>query len=172
MTGIQWTDALEERFRENYETPEDPARGQSRCWPWTAGRFTSGYGQFRMGRVKVRAHRAMWSMIYGEIPEGFLVCHHCDNPLCVRPSHLFLGTSEDNARERDEKGRGLRGRKRPEAGSPGERNPAAILTETEVRSIRRRRSKGATYAELAERHGVALSTIAAIVQRKTWRNVV
>lgn len=165
---IHWTDAIARRFWYGVETPD----GKDACWPWVLGRFTSGYGQFRIGKKKHRAHRVAYAVTYRD-PGDLLVCHSCDNPICCRPSHLFLGTHEDNARDRDEKGRGIRGRKRPEAGSPGERNPAAILTETEVRSIRRRHAKGgATYADLAERHGVAASTVAAIIQRKTWRDLV
>lgn len=172
MSKIEWTDETWERFLAEVPTEEGLAgKSDGVCWEWQAGLFSNGYGQFRVGRRKVRAHRAMFEAIHGPIPEGMIVCHRCDNPRCVRPTHLFLGTHADNARDRDRKGRGTRGRKRPEAGSPGERNPSARLTEDDVHRIRVRRELGDTYSELAECFGVAKSTIAAVCRRDTWSHL-
>lgn len=77
------------------------------CWVWlrsrSGGRMGYGRVQFR-GRLEV-AHRVAWTLAIGPIPEGLFVLHKCDNPPCVRPDHLFLGTAQDNSRDRDEKGR-------------------------------------------------------------------
>ena len=76
------------------------------CWLWTGCKGYDGYGHFRLGtRSATRAHRVSWELHYGPIPEGLLVCHRCDNPTCVRPDHLVLGTSADNERDKARKGK-------------------------------------------------------------------
>jgi hypothetical protein len=76
------------------------------CWSWQGRTQIDGYGQFYLpGSGSARAHRAAWALTYGAIPAGLFVCHHCDNPVCCNPSHLFLGTALDNNRDRDQKGR-------------------------------------------------------------------
>jgi hypothetical protein len=79
------------------------------CWEWQGVRKTEGYGRWGVG-IKAYghggvAHRMSWILANGPIPAGMLVCHRCDNPPCVRPDHLFLGTAVDNNRDRDAKGR-------------------------------------------------------------------
>lgn len=78
------------------------------CWTWTGCRDDHGYGMFRPYGRKAsarRAHRVAWELTHGPIPAGMFACHKCDNPQCVRPAHLFLGTPADNAHDRDKKGR-------------------------------------------------------------------
>lgn len=80
------------------------------CWVWTGTRWSTGYGRLVGGRA---AHRVAWELTNGPIPRGLLVCHHCDNPPCCRPDHLFLGTSKDNAMDASAKGRLLTGKSHP-----------------------------------------------------------
>lgn len=87
-------------------------RGPDECWPWTGGRNTDGYGKAPratgsrpIGRGYTAAHRVSWAIHFGPVPDGLWVLHHCDNPPCVNPAHLWLGTNLDNIRDRDAKGR-------------------------------------------------------------------
>ena len=131
------------------------------CWQWTAGRFDTGYGAFTIERRTMKAHRVSYELAYGPIPDGAFVCHRCDNPTCVRPDHLFLGTPLDNARDRDVKGRG--------ADRRGERAGAAKLTRLQVRRIRQLYASGRlSQAALAARFGISQGTVHVIVTGKCW----
>jgi hypothetical protein len=106
-----------------------------------------------------RAHRVSYELAYGPIPEGLLVCHRCDNPPCVRPDHLFLGTNLDNMRDARAKGRNVH----------GETHPTAKLTLADVLEIRRAYAAREmdTY-ELAEKYGVRNPAISRIVRGDRW----
>jgi len=133
------------------------------CIEWT-GALRNGYGCFRdpeTGRVEY-AHRRFYELFVGEIPEGMLVLHHCDNRKCVNPDHLHIGTKSDNAREAVERGLHL----------IGEKDPKAKLKEVQVRSIiREYKAGGVTQRELAKRYGVARTTINSIVNGYTWKHI-
>ncbi len=77
----------------------------SDCWGWLAGKDKDGYGKIKVSGKTVQAHRLSWNIHNGSVPEGVHVLHHCDNPSCVNPDHLFLGTHLDNMHDRDAKGR-------------------------------------------------------------------
>lgn len=90
----------EERFWSKVYKTED-------CWIWTAALGRKGYGLFRAGGKLIRATHYSWELFAGRpVPKGILICHTCDHPWCVNPAHLFLGTNTDNARDREQKGRG------------------------------------------------------------------
>jgi len=132
------------------------------CWLWEAACNNQGYGVFQTGTLKASklelAHRMAWRIYKGNIPEGSKVLHICDTPLCVNPNHLFLGTIQDNARDMVKKKRS----------TIGERNPAAKLTEENVRDIKNDNRSG--YA-IAKDYNVSSSAIYLIRRRENWRHV-
>ena len=124
----------------------------SGCHEWMGARDRNGYGYFR----RKGAYRFAWEQANGPIPTGMSVCHHCDNPPCVNPEHLFLGTHQDNIRDMAQKGRGTN----------WERNRHAKLTEDEVRAIL---DDSRVHRLIAVDYGVTLRTIDRIKNRYTWR---
>jgi len=92
-------------FIERYAIPEP----NSGCWLWDGGLTRKGYGRFRYKDRAFTAHRYVWRLFKGEIPEGMLVCHRCDVRCCVNLDHLFLGTDRDNVRDMIKKNRGNQG---------------------------------------------------------------
>lgn len=134
-------------------------RLESGCLVWTGARDSSGYGHVRMPGRKLRScHRLSWLLLFGYIPNGMYVCHKCDNPPCVNPSHLFLGTARDNALDRDAKGR--RGRGAPRKGY--RRVGFGKLSDEDVRDIRGMCARGMMHRDIAARFGIAASTVSKI----------
>lgn len=117
-----------------------------------------------------------WVLVNGEIPNGMQVLHECDNPPCVRPEHLFLGTAADNADDKTAKGRQAKGEdhgKRIRAGQVkvGELHPNSAVSESDVRTIRERYAAGELQRVLAEEYGVTATAISYIVRRINWKHV-
>lgn len=154
-SDIEWTDRIAARFWSYVDK-----RGGDDCWEWTAGLFSSGYGQFRAGRRKVKAHRFAYTVVIGRIRRGLVICHRCDNRRCVNPSHLFAGTHADNAHDRESKGRGV--------ALMGEQNPASKLTAKQVREIRRRVRAGEPHRALAADFDVHRNHVGRIARRERW----
>lgn len=158
--------------------------GPNGCWVWTASRDLHGYGQiFRGGHRQagsMRAHRVSWVLHYGPIPNGLGVLHHCDNPPCVRPDHLWLGTPRDNSEDRDRKGRTRPPsrpavtwqQQHPERILRGAQISTAKLTDALVLEMRRRYAAGdGSYKSLAREYGISKATCAEILTGKIWRHV-
>ena len=149
----------------------------SGCWEWQAAKSRYGYGVFRVTtRTGMLAHRYSFWLATGTSPKGLFVCHHCDNPPCVRPDHLFLGTQADNMKDMKEKGRQNRPtsfqQQSGERRARGSRTGGAILTEEDVRNIKRAWSfRKYTYQMLANDYGVAKGTIKQIMNGRTWKHV-
>lgn len=135
------------------------------CWVWTRKKHVAGYGLFKLDGSMIRAHRFAWEIVNGPIPPGLHVCHHCDNPPCVRPDHLFLGTPKDNAADKVAKGRHRCGP--PRVGQV----TTSKLTEDGVREARRRHAAGESYRVLAGYYGVSLDTIRDAVRGFSWKHV-
>lgn len=139
---------------------------RGKCLEWNGFRHPKPYNYGKTSRnvaghvYTALAHRVAFAIANGPIPHGKCVLHRCDNPSCVRVSHLFLGTAKDNMRDMREKGRGpdLRGENGP-----------AKLTYAQVRAIRARR--GCTQQELADEFGVERSNVSCILLHKTWTNI-
>ncbi len=97
---------------EKFWSRVDKSGGANACWPWTGSRLPTGYGQvYQAGGQRLLAHRTAWELENGPIPDGMRVLHHCDNPPCCNPGHLFLGTDADNMNDRDQKGHNANSRK-------------------------------------------------------------
>lgn len=133
------------------------------CWEWVGNTSTRERGQFWIGGKQDYCHRIAWQLSNGPITDGLHVLHRCDNPPCVRPDHLFLGTHQDNMKDRDEKGRGVT----PKGSGHG----MAKLTEDQIPVIRSLRLEGLTYLKIAERFGVSKDMIYRICKGMNWSHV-
>lgn len=140
------------------------------CWLWTGTTNHWGYGMINMGghsgKIE-RAHRVSWLIHNGTLPDGMFVCHHCDNPLCVNPSHLFLGTVADNNHDMQAKDRYDRTKR-----AKGEKHGMSRLTADQVMSIRRAYEAGdISLTTLATQHNVSIAHIHRIVTRQSWKHI-
>jgi hypothetical protein len=134
-----------------------------RCWEWTGALMQTGYGAIRIGNRTRTTHRVAWELTYGAIPDGMFVCHRCDNRRCCNPSHLFLGTNQDNMRDASAKGR-LKGIGRPTL--RGERHHQCRLTDKQVVVIRQLWADGHSQAAIARTVGHSPSQINNIVHHR------
>lgn len=135
------------------------------CWLWMGSVNRAGYGQINDGRRPQLAHRVAWELTFGPIPDGLCALHDCpdgDNPRCVNPEHLFIGTQLDNIADAIRKTRNTK----------GSQFPQAKLTDDSVREMRKRYAAGGiTQQRLADEYGVTNGIICEILSRKRWAHV-
>ena len=135
------------------------------CWEWPGKIDPHGYGRLSIGTMPLLAHRVSWAVFHGSLPARIHVLHHCDNPPCVRPDHLFLGTHRDNMADAVRKGR-LR-----HPGKSGSTNPLAKLNDSIVAEARRRHRDGVPIKRMAAEYGVSSSTLGKAVRGRKWQHV-
>ena len=153
-------DAFQRRFWAKVDR-----RSHSECWPWKGCFNSKGYGRMRVRHLYLRAPRLSWIITFDRpIPDNHVVMHRCDNPACVNPSHLAIGTARDNTRDAWLRGR-FQGRVER---TRGERNYRARLTADDIRAIR---NSGDTSATLAAHYGINRGTVNKIKRGALWRHV-
>lgn len=149
---------------ENFWSSVDRSSPDS-CWLWQ-GSYSkhNGYGQISWGGRPRQTHRLAWELTYGPIPEGLIIRHSCDTPLCCNPAHLILGTQLENVEDRVNRNRSR--------GLAGEANNSAKLNDARVAYIREQYNDGAlSQRELAEMFGVSIGQISRIVRGKAWWSI-
>lgn len=137
----------------------------SKCWEWVGGKRRNGYGRFSITMsankdISFIATRISYFLHYKIDPKGYLVCHNCDNPSCVNPNHLFLGSHKDNTNDMRKKGRMY--------STKGEAHGQSKLTHSIVEEIKQAYYKGESQTSLAVKHNVYQSVISRIVNNKAW----
>jgi hypothetical protein len=140
-----------------------------KCWLWLLACNHDGYGKTTYKHRFISAHRFAWELTLGKVPGSKCVLHKCDNPPCVRPSHLFLGTHQDNQNDRHAKGR--QGDSRPKNPAKGERNSSAKLNEATVRNLRREYHEGASRKLLMRKYNVSRHCVWSVGTGRSWSHV-
>ena len=148
-------DATFVKFKEVINTRT--ALSGSGCVEWTGYTAGSGYPEFRIGKQAFAAHRVSYEYFHGPIPEGLMVRHTCDNKRCINPSHLIVGTHQQNMDDMRERGRA----------KPGNRK----LSDTDVRAMRSARKRGMPVKEIAAMFGVSGSTASKVCTGAAYAHV-
>jgi len=161
LTGVYAMDInleLKERFSEKWELNKT-----NNCWEWTASCTPNGYGQIKRPheRGQIPAHRLSYLIHVGDIPDGIYVCHTCDNRKCVKPSHLFLGTADDNAKDMVRKNRHTH----------GVTGHNVKLNDNKVRRIHSLYESGISQGDIAKSFGVTQGTVWKILHGHKWKHV-
>ena len=162
----------QEQIKKRFWASVDISGRPDSCWLWRGARSKSGYGNFRINYKQHKAHRLAYEFTYGPICDGLFACHHCDNPPCCNPHHLFLGTAQDNSDDFFKKGR-----KRKEEPfevmsqrSRGSGNGRAKLSESDIPCIRKLQG-GKDIKEVAKLFHVSPSMVRFIWKGENWRHV-
>lgn len=161
-SSLNWTAEAhvppEDRFWKNVDK-----RGAEECWPWTGKRSPGGYGKFSVKGASVRANRFAFQITFGEIAPGVLVCHHCDNPACCNPAHLYAGSPQSNMDDRSARGR--------VNSALGERVGSSKLKAADVDEICRKHSEGASLTQLGKLYNMTSGAIHGVISGRTWSHV-
>lgn len=166
------TTTIEERF-----WAKVAQGGPDDCWLWTASKRNKGYGAFCWRdedgqQVQDRAHHFSYVLHFGPIPNSLCVLHRCDNPACVNPAHLFLGTRADNNADMRAKGRKVSGGTYSRDGyRRGKMHPGAKLTEGDAIAIRQDRNAGMSFGRLAKKYNISVGHAYRVVNREVWTHV-
>lgn len=159
--------AIKSGWKERFWEKVDKSQGEDGCWIWTGGKDSGGYGLFTAygaGFRCAKAHRVSFSLSHGvNLHHHMVVMHSCDNPECVNPKHLLLGTVADNNADKARKGR-----TRPQYGSSNQR---AIMNEQSVIDARNAVASGMSVADVARAAGVPYQAMWNAVHRRTWRHL-
>jgi hypothetical protein len=149
---------LVERFHEKWKLNK-----RSGCWEWTASVAGKGYGQIKLPgeRRQIYAHRLSYLIHYGHLADDLLICHTCDNPKCVKPSHLFVGTPADNLQDMKAKDRHLH----------GTRNKKSKLSDDQVRHAHRLSAEGMSQGKIAKVLNVAQSTVFKLLKGDRYQGI-
>ena len=134
------------------------------CWVWKGWVSPKGYGYIRVGNNCKSTHRVSYEVFIGDIEKGMCVCHTCDNPSCINPEHLWIGSNQDNAIDREKKGRGRNNK--------GENHGRSKLKESDIPTILKLLEDGIYQREIARRHGVHQATIFRVSKKKSWKHVI
>jgi hypothetical protein len=164
-------------------------RGPDECWPWLGGKTSDGYGRFKYGRCEYKAIRVAYYLQTGKLPDtGMSILHSCDFPACQNAAHLREGTTRENMKDRDERGRTAKGdrsgsrlhpqssifvTRNPQKLNPpiGSKHPRATLTEKDIPPIRMRHARGERTVDIALSLGVSKHVIYDIIRGKNWTHV-
>ena len=151
---------LTEKNKRNFWRKVSKSPTEKGCLEWVASKTPDGYGRFGLGGKSHTAHRVSYFLHNGESPGDMCVCHTCDNPLCVNPSHLWIGTHAQNGEDKEGKGRG----NHPKGTSHG----LSKLTDADIPAIR---SDPRQHRLIAKDYGVTFSVIGKVKRHKLWRHV-
>lgn len=150
---------LKERFWSNVKKYEDG------CWIWLGAKTGAGYGVIQDKKISYSSHRLSWEIHHDKsIPVGMNICHRCDNPACVNPSHLFIGTHADNMTDKAKKGRAL-------GAHLGSKHPFSKLDEQQVKEIKTLLTSKIKQRLISKTYGISPSSVSDIKFNRTWSHV-
>jgi len=138
-------------------------RSRHECWEWLGHYGDGRYGYLSVGGKSVRAHRWLFALLHGAVADDEVVRHKCDNPRCVNPTHLEIGTYADNTRDKFDRGRA--------PNRQGSKHPLARMTEADVVALRKAAELGETHEQLAARFGLSRAHVGKITRRENWRHI-